>query len=151
MRHDGSLIAAPPTDEGFWTDSATGTAPTLDWNVADGDYRLVMMNLDGSPGVGAETQFGLTVDGLFGIGLGILIAGAIAALVGLALLIWGLITRTGPRQPAFAGGSPSASAPPGPPPSQPAEPGPPGAGMQYGESAPPESGPPPESARPPEQ
>lgn len=96
-RHSGAPFADPPGAESFWLASATGTSPTLDWKVEGGDYRVVLMNVDGSPGTAANTQIGIKVSGLRGIGVGVLIGGAVAALAGLGLLLWGIKT---PAQPA---------------------------------------------------
>jgi hypothetical protein len=97
VRHDGRSEADPPVDEVFWVASATGNAPTLEWPVTDGDYRIVIMNADGSPAVGAEAQFGVQVKGLFGVGLGVLIVAVLVGVVGLVLLIVGIRTRTRPH------------------------------------------------------
>ena len=58
------------------------------------------MNDDGSPGVDADTKFGIKVGGLRGVGIGTLIFGIVIALVGLGLLIWGIRTPSRPAQPA---------------------------------------------------
>jgi hypothetical protein len=91
-RHAGAPFAEPPGAESFWLASATGTNPTLDWDLRSGDYRLVLMNADGSPGAAADTQIGVKVGGLRGIGVGVLIGGTLAALAGLGLVLWGVRT-----------------------------------------------------------
>jgi hypothetical protein len=120
VEHNGLPLASPPGDENFWTAQATGTNPTLDWQVTSGDYRVVLMNVDGSPGVDSQAQFGIKVEGLRGIGIGAMIFGILLALVGVVLLIWGIRTPGRPAQPA-----PATGYPPGPPPYQP-----PSAGLQ---------------------
>jgi hypothetical protein len=97
IRRDGLSVVAPPTEETFWLAEATGTAPNLEWDLQDGDYRFVLMNADGSPGVQGEAQFGVTVAGLFGIGVGWLMATGLVAVVGLVLLIVGVSTRGRPH------------------------------------------------------
>jgi hypothetical protein len=124
VRRDGFPVAEAPSSETFWTASAQGTNPTLEWQVEDGDYRVVMMNLDGSPGVQADAQFGITVNGLFGIGIGALLFGAVLAVAGLALLIWGIRTRAAPA-PGTAAGGPPPTAPVGGPPGADTQPYPP--------------------------
>jgi hypothetical protein len=48
-----------PGTAGFWETSATGTGmQTLDWTIEPGDWTVVVMNADGSPGVMAELAFG---------------------------------------------------------------------------------------------
>ncbi len=50
---DGS--AQPPTEQTFWTASATGPGPqTLQWDLQPGTYSAVVMNADGSPGVDVD-------------------------------------------------------------------------------------------------
>jgi hypothetical protein len=99
-RHEGRVLARPPGRETFWLASVTGTTATLDWQAADGDTRLLMMNADGSPGVAADVQFGIKVNGLFGIGLGAVIAGVLAIAAGVVLIVVGIRTRPPPRAPA---------------------------------------------------
>lgn len=91
-RHTGIPFADPPGLQSFWLASATGSSPTLEWKVQGDDYRVVLMNADGSPGAAANTQIGVKVSGLRGLGIGVLLGGALAALAGLGLLIWGLVT-----------------------------------------------------------
>jgi hypothetical protein len=114
QRQDGFPFAEPPEDESFWVASATGTDPKLEWNVTEGDYRVVMMNADGSPGPSAEARFGVQVEGLRGIGIGVIVAGILASLAGLGLLLWGILTPSRPRvgPPATAGPTPYGTAPP---------------------------------------
>ena len=60
--HRGTQRLAPPAGERFWAASATGTGrQTLDWEVADGDWSVVVMNADGSRGVDASVEAGASV------------------------------------------------------------------------------------------
>jgi hypothetical protein len=132
IRHPGSQPAGPPTDESFWTVSATGTSPTLDWRVTDGDFRAVIMNLDGSPGVALQTQFAIKISGIAGIGVGALVLGLLFVVGGIVLIILGVRSRPTPP----AAGEPSYPYPPTyggpPPPSYGGPPQPPGGGPTYG-------------------
>lgn len=51
----GTWSPRPPGEQSFWTASADGLTP-LEWEFANGEYRIVMMNADGSPGVAADTR-----------------------------------------------------------------------------------------------
>ncbi len=135
---DGLPVAEPPSDQTFWVAQASGDDSTIEWQVADGAYRFVMMNEDGSPGVDAQAQFGIKVGGLRGLGIGALIVGILIALVGLTLLIWGIRTRGRPAQPAPATGYPTAGGtqPYGPPQPGTQQPGPPSYGPPPGEQPP---------------
>jgi hypothetical protein len=54
--------------------------------VTDGNYRVVIMNTDASPGLAIDGRFSLTLPWLFGIGLGSLALGIPIAVAGLVLL-----------------------------------------------------------------
>jgi hypothetical protein len=57
--HPGSTTPAPPGAQPFWV--ASSSDGVLRWDVHDGDYRIVVMNRDGSRGVTADVNVGLTV------------------------------------------------------------------------------------------
>ena len=84
----GSKLPAAPASQPFWVAKGTGTdAATLRWKVRDGDYRVVIMNADGTRGVHTDGDVGVTVPhvpaigwSLFGGGLALL-AGGIGAIV----------------------------------------------------------------------
>jgi hypothetical protein len=84
----GSSTPAPPASQGFWVASSTGSREqTLRWDSADGDWRVVVMNADGSRGVKAAIRAGARHPSLiyFGVGVGLLAAGA--ALIAAAVAI----------------------------------------------------------------
>ena len=55
----GTAVPAKPGDEHFWDASVQGTGEqTLTWDVRDGDWSIVVMNADGSPGVHADVSAG---------------------------------------------------------------------------------------------
>ena len=114
VRRDGAAQPQQPATQKFWTAQASGPDPQLSWKISDGSYRLVVMNADASPGVGINGRFALTVPHLFAIGVGILVAGVIAALIGLLLLVLGMRTAVGPRPGVAAAGPgiPAAYQPP---------------------------------------
>jgi hypothetical protein len=64
----GSGRPAPPASQDFWVAAASGeNIATLDWKLRDGEYRLVLMNADGSRGVAAEGEVKLTLPHVAGI------------------------------------------------------------------------------------
>jgi hypothetical protein len=78
----GSKLPARPASQPFWVAKGTGTdAATLRWKVRDGDYRVVVMNADGSRGVHTDGDVGLTVPHLPAIGWSLL-GGGLALLAG---------------------------------------------------------------------
>lgn len=107
VRRDGNATPATPDLQTFWAARSSGSVATLSWKVSDGNYRIVLMNADATSGVQADGRFTLTVAHLFGIGLGILIAGVILLLLGLLLGIAGLrMSGRHSRQPLDAGKTP---------------------------------------------
>jgi hypothetical protein len=83
----GGAPSSLPGDETFWVESTTGSGEqTVEWEPESGDWRVVVMNADGSRGVAAELSVGGELDPLLWIGIGLLAAGALLA-GGAALLI----------------------------------------------------------------
>lgn len=136
--------AAPPVDQNFWVASTSGTGNIdVSWQVRDGDYRMVLMNADGTAGVQSQLSVGLGLAGMFWLALGLLIGGLV--MVGLAVA---LLVVTSPRRrarsPGFAGGYvPPGGSGPRPAPVPPTGNGPPaGYGPQAGYAPPPGYAPP---------
>lgn len=97
----GTALPTAPAEQNFWTASDTGTDPHIDWKIADGSYRLVIMNADGSSNVAVDATAALDVPHLFGIGLALLIGGGLLAVGGVVLIVFGARPRT-PRTPVTA-------------------------------------------------
>ena len=83
-RNEGAADPAAPGTEGFWVASVSGSGEqTLDWTIQSGEWALVIMNADGSPGVSADVRFGVaTLSVLFPIGLASLVVGLVALISG---------------------------------------------------------------------
>jgi hypothetical protein len=80
---EGSRQPAPPADQDIWVASGTGADnATLRWKVRDGDYRLVLMNADGSRGVNAEGDVALTASHVPTIAWSMIGGGALLLLAG---------------------------------------------------------------------
>lgn len=84
----GAKRPAPPTSRTFWVAEGSGRAEAaMRWSVSDGDYRLVVMNADGSRGVDLEGSVGVEIPhirtvGWVVLGLGLLLlAGGAAGLI----------------------------------------------------------------------
>ncbi len=104
-RRAGTRLPEPPTDQSFWVAQASGPgAQTLVWDVASGSWAVVVMNADGTDGVGVELSVGVKVGFLEEVATGLLIVGGLG-LVLAGLLIWlGVRSRpepqpAGPRPP----------------------------------------------------
>ena len=115
----GGAVLAAPGDQSFWAaraEARSGTA-RLSWPVQDGDYRVVLMNADGSPGVDVDGRFAVVVPSAFGISMTVLATGLVLGLVGLVLLTLGLTAPRSPRPraPWTGAGTPPVPAPARPP------------------------------------
>ena len=87
----GGPPPSPPGDQTFWVASAEGSGEqVVDWKVKDGRWAVVLMNADGSQGVGADLSIGAEVDSLVWIGVGLLIAGLLLAAGAGALIYVGI-------------------------------------------------------------
>jgi hypothetical protein len=90
-RRPGTKRLAAPGAQTFWVAQNEGRdSAGLRWKVRDGDYRVVIMNADGSTGVDTEGEVALTVPDspeiawvLIGGGLLLLAGGAAASVAGL--------------------------------------------------------------------
>ena len=115
----GGSPEGPPTEQNFWTASASGVGTqTLTWKVRDGDWAVVLMNADGSRGVAASVDLGAKMGFLLWVAIGSLLGGLFLAGTSTALIV--LAARRPPR-PAPApepppAGPRSEDAPPAPPP-----------------------------------
>jgi hypothetical protein len=92
----GGTRPAPPQAQDFWVAQSSGTGEqTLQWDVADGDWRAVVMTPDAAPGVSADVAVGAELPGLLPLSLALLGGGALLlAASGMALA---LAVRGNPR------------------------------------------------------
>ena len=81
--HAGGPPAVPPTAEHFWVAQSLGAGTqTLSWTPQNGNWRIVVMNVNGSAGVHTDLAIGARVPHLLWIGIGTLTAGALLLLLG---------------------------------------------------------------------
>jgi hypothetical protein len=106
----GGAPKAPPGSQTFWVASASGPGPQrLTWKVESGQWVVVVMNADASRGVGADMSIGVKSDVVLPLGIGLLVAFAVLAAAGTALLVVGasgLGRRLPEPEPAVAGAQP---------------------------------------------
>jgi hypothetical protein len=87
--HGGDHRPALPANQGFWAASAHGSGTqTLAWDLKDGDWSIVVMNADGSPGVQADISAGAKLPYLTEIGWSSLGGGAILLLTAATLIVF---------------------------------------------------------------
>jgi len=106
----GTGRPAAPGDQTFWVASAKGEGPTtLTWPVKEGSWKVVLMNADGSRGVGAELKVGAKIGYLGWVWGGLLIGGTILLGFAVFLIIFGVRRSGGGTEaPVGATGSPAA-------------------------------------------
>ena len=96
--HPGSAVPVAPATQAFWTVSAHGAGTqTLEWELEEGTYMLVLMNDDGSAGVDLSIELGAKVSWLIWVGVGLLVGGAVATIGG-SLMIYFAVRRKTPRE-----------------------------------------------------
>ena len=110
-RQAGERSPAAPGGERIWAASAQGAgSQTLTWEVEDGDWSIVVMNADGSPGVQADISAGAKLPYLTEIGWSALGGGAILLLTAATLVVFAVRPpRDRSRQIRTTGLAPSAS------------------------------------------
>jgi len=105
FRHDvtyrtipGDRLADSPSGQSFWVASASGTGPlVLEWDVAEGEWVVVLMNTDGSPGILADVTVGARSGALLGIGIGMVVLGVLLLTAAVAIIMAGARRRPEPE------------------------------------------------------
>jgi hypothetical protein len=83
----GELAPQTPSLQAFWKTSAQGVgAQTLTWDMESGDYSIILMNEDASPGVAVAAIVGARVPLIRPVSMSLLIGGGIVLALGTALL-----------------------------------------------------------------
>jgi hypothetical protein len=91
--------AEPPARQRIWTASAQGSGTqTLNWRIQEGNWSVVLMNADGSPGVRADVRAGAKVPYLAAIGWTAIGGGLLLLALGSALIV--VAVRRRPAPPA---------------------------------------------------
>jgi hypothetical protein len=93
-QYSGGAPAAAPATKHFWAAQTVGSAiQTLSWSPRNGDWRIVVMNANGSAGVHADLALGARFPHLLWIGIGVLAGGALLLLLGGAGMYAAIRTR----------------------------------------------------------
>jgi hypothetical protein len=79
----GKGAASEPADAGFWVAQSTGIGKQqLSWDALEGDWAVVAMNADGSPGLTVRASAGATVPHLDEVGAAVLATGVLLLATG---------------------------------------------------------------------
>ncbi|HEX6584569.1 MAG TPA: hypothetical protein VF056_13280 [Thermoleophilaceae bacterium] len=95
--HAGSRHPVAPSDSNIWAASQQGTGQqTLNWEIEDGDWSVVVMNADGSAGVDADISTGAELPFLTALGWTAVGSGGFVLVIGVALLVLGIRRPSNP-------------------------------------------------------
>jgi hypothetical protein len=108
--HPGSAVPEAPTAQTFWEASAYGSGTrTLEWELQEGNWVLVLMNADGSADIDLSGVVGIKIPWIFGVGLGLLLGGIVLLIIAIVMIV--LATRRRPVSGEMAKAAPGT--PPG--------------------------------------
>ncbi|MFN8025011.1 MAG: DUF4389 domain-containing protein [Acidimicrobiia bacterium] len=105
----GGAPATAPADQTFWRVSAEGEGrQRIRWDLESGNWTVVVMNADGSRGVGVDVSAGVKADWVLPLGLGLLGGFLVIGILGTVLLVLGVsgLGRRIPEPVAVPGANP---------------------------------------------
>jgi hypothetical protein len=107
----GQRKPAAPADAGIWAASTHGAGiQALNWEIQDGDWSVVVMNKDGSPGVYADISAGAKVPFLDELGWTSIGSGTILFVAAVGLIVLSVRPpRSGPGRQAGPAVAPAAA------------------------------------------
>jgi hypothetical protein len=86
-RHAGDRHPVSPEHAGIWAASSQGAGErSVEWEIEDGDWSVVVMNADGSLGVDADVSAGAKIAFLDELGWSAIGSGAFALVIGAGLI-----------------------------------------------------------------
>ena len=93
--HAGTAAPARPASRSIWAASTSGTGEQqLSWRLRSGEWRVVLMNADGSSGVSADVKVGGMINHAVPVALGITGGGLLILLLGVAVVYAGRSRNT---------------------------------------------------------
>lgn len=98
--HTGGAPESPPAEQGFWAATATGMGTqTLTWQPQRGQWTLVVMNADGSPGIAVSADIGAEAPFLGWLSVLLLVAGLVLLVVGGVVIVLAVVSAARPHPP----------------------------------------------------
>jgi Domain of unknown function (DUF4389) len=89
---EGEAPTALPAEQDFWAASASGGGTqTLEWRLTPGQWGIVVMNADGSPGVTVDLEAGVRSDLFAPAAATLLVVGGVLLLIGIPMLVFGAV------------------------------------------------------------
>ena len=90
-RHGGNRHPVSPEHADIWAASSDGRGEqSIDWEIEDGDWSIVVMNADGSLGVDADVSAGADIPFLDELGWSAIGSGAFALVLSVGLIALGI-------------------------------------------------------------
>jgi hypothetical protein len=87
--HAGSSSPQPPSDLGFWTASSEGAGQqTLDWEPESGEWALLVMKSDASPGLDVSASLGVNTPW---IPIGLWVTGVLTVLIAAGAVVTAIL------------------------------------------------------------
>lgn len=97
----GSSKPEPPEAQTIWDTKETGDDTTVTWPVSNVDTSLVVMNEDLSSGVAADVNVDVRIAWASGAGIGLVVAGILAVVVGIIMLAMAMRSKPQPAEAAL--------------------------------------------------
>ncbi len=95
-RIEGTGVLADPASQSFWV--ASTTAGSLDWDLTDGEWAVVVLNADGAPGVDVTVSAAAQIPFVRGFAAVLLVVGVLGLAGGVTITYFGV--RRSPVSPA---------------------------------------------------
>ena len=94
VHRPGGPPPTTPAAQPFWAASASGRGPqVVTWKAESGDWTIVAMNADGSPGVSARVRVGARLGLLEWLGPVLLVGGGLLLAAGVTMIVFGVRQR----------------------------------------------------------
>jgi hypothetical protein len=114
--YGGSAVASVPVGNAMWSASSSGPGTrSITWPTEQGRWTVVVMRADARPGVAALVSVGAKAGWVQPLGIGLIVGGVLALIIGALLFVFGIIglaRRRAPRGELPSTAPPSLGEPP---------------------------------------